>query len=185
MTMRASLLPIFWCGLAGTLAACGNGASGPATGALLAGGQAAAQAAMPPDDPMARALHAAAVSARATKCGFYFDPAKLKAGFLAAEAGHGATPEQLDKIERAYDYTRVAIAGRIAKETEYCSDIKTREIKTDLARHLAGNFSLPPKKIVADGSWFGSDQAPAGREVLNPDWIKDPQWADRTKRVEE
>jgi hypothetical protein len=179
MTIRASLVSILWCGLAGTLAACGNGASAPATGALLA------QAAMPPDDPVARALHAAAVSARATKCGFYFDPAKLKAGFLAAEAALGATPEQLEKIERAFDYTRVTIAGRIAKEPEYCSDIKTRAIKTDLARHLAGDFSLPPKTMSTDQGWFGSDQALAGREVLNPDWIKDPQWTDRTKRSEE
>jgi hypothetical protein len=183
--MRARLLPIFWCGLAGTLAACGSAPSGPATSALLAGAEAVPRAAAPPDDPMARALYAAAVSARAAKCGFYFDPAKLKAGFLNAEAAHGATPEQLGKIEQAYNYTRLTVAGRIAKEPEYCSEMKTREIKTDLARHLAGNFSLAPKKVASDESWFGSEQPLAGREVLNPDWIKDPQWTDRTKRVEE
>jgi hypothetical protein len=185
MTMRASLLTIFWCGLAGTLAACGNGLSGPATGALLAGEQAVAQPPTSQDDPMARALYAAAVSARATKCGFYFDPAKLKARFLAAETGQGTTPEELEKMARTYDFTRVMIAGRIAGEAEYCSEMKTREIKADLARHLAGNFSLPRKKVAADESWFGSAQAPAGREILNPEWIKDPQWTDRTKRVEE
>jgi hypothetical protein len=185
MTMRASLLPILWCGLAVLLAACGKDSAGPTTGALLASGQDSVQSGVPPSDPTARALYAAAVSARATRCGYYFDPAKLKAGFLAAEASQGAASEHLQKIERAYDYTRLTIAGRIAKEPEYCSDPKTREIKADLARHLAGNFSLPPKQLAPDESWFGSQQAPAGREVLNPDWIKDPQWTDRTKRVEE
>jgi hypothetical protein len=178
MTMRASLLPIFWCGLAVLLAACGNGSGGSTTGALLVDGE-------PPNDSTTRALYAAAVSARAAKCGFYFDPAKLRASFLAAEARQGTTPEQLEKIERAFDYTRHSIAARIAKEPDYCSDLKTRQIKADLARCLAGDFSPPPKKVVADDSWFGSYQAPAGREVLNPDWIKDPQWTDRTKRVEE
>jgi hypothetical protein len=178
MTMRASLLPTFWCGLAVLLAACGKGSEGPTTSALLGDGE-------PPNDSTTRALYAAAVSARATKCGFYFDPAKLKAGFLAAEARQGTTPEQLERIEQAYDYTRQSIAARIAKESDYCSDLKTRQIKADLARSLAGDFSPPPKKAVADDSWFGSYQAPAGREVLNPDWIKDPLWTDRTKRIEE
>jgi hypothetical protein len=185
MSMRASLLPIFWCGLAVLLAGCGNGSTGFTTGALLANGQDFVRPGGPPSDPTARALYTAAVSARATKCGFYFDPAKLKAGFLAAEARQGVTPEQLEKIEQAYDYTRLTIAGRIAKEPEYCSELKTRGIKADLTRHLAGDFSPPPRKVVADDTWFGSYQAPAGREVLNPDWIKDPQWTDKTKRVEE
>jgi hypothetical protein len=186
MIMRDRLLPILSCGLGLLLAGCGSGPLGLTTGALLGGGNSSEPpSAEAPSDPTARALQAAAVSARATKCGFYFDAAKLKAGFLAAEARQGATHEQLQKIEREYDYTRLAIAGKIAKDREYCSDQKTREIKADLARQLAGDFSPPPKKLAADDSWFGSYQAPTGREVLNPEWIKDPQWTDRTKRVEE
>src|SRR5918992_1448712 len=115
MIMRDSLLPILSCGLGLLLAGCGSGSSGLSTGALLGGGQGPGRSSTaPPSDPTARALLAAAVSARATKCGFYFDAAKLKAGFLAAEASQGATPEQLEKIEREYDYARLTIAGKIA-----------------------------------------------------------------------
>lgn len=153
MIKRNSLLPFLSCGLAVLLAGCGSGWSGRPTGALLGGGQTAAPPPVtPPSDPTARALQAAAVSVRAHKCGFYFDAAKLKAGFLATEASQGATLDQLQRIEREYDYTRLAVAGSIGKAPDYCSDTKTQQIKADLARHLAGDFSLPPKKVVADES---------------------------------
>jgi hypothetical protein len=185
MSNRDRLLPTLSCFIAVLLAGCGGGSPGLTTGALFGNGQVSAEHAAPPNDPTARALQVGAVSARATKCGFYFNPAKLKAAFLAAEAAAGATAEQLQKIEQEYEYTRLTIAGKIAKEGEYCSDMKTAEIKADLVRHLAGDYSPPPKKAAADESWFGSYQAPAGREVLNPEWIKDPQWTNRTKTVED
>jgi hypothetical protein len=185
MNKHNSLFPILFSLIAGLLAACGNGSSGLTTGALFGDAQVSGQPSSPPaNDPTARALQVGAVSARAAKCRFYFDPVKLKASFLAAEAKLGATPEQLQKIESDYDYTRLTIAGKIAKEHEYCSDMKTREIKADLARHLAGDYSPPPKKVPADDSWFGLYQAPTGSEVLNPEWIKEPEWANKTKRVE-
>jgi hypothetical protein len=103
----------------------------------------------PASDPTARALQVGAVSARATRCGFYFDPVKLKASFLAAELRQGAADQHLQRIEREYEFTRLTIAGKIAKEPDYCSDHTAALIKADLARHLAGDFTPNPPKAQA------------------------------------
>lgn len=137
--------------LAAALALAGcSGSSALTTASLTGGGNgpaaAAAPAGPPPSDPTSRALQVAATSARATRCGFYFDPQKLKSSFLAAEAAQGAGPEQLQKIEREYDFTRASVAKKIAEDPGYCSDLKTQEIKRDLNRHLAGDFTPTPKK---------------------------------------
>ena len=54
-------------------------------------------------DPMARPVAVAWTSARAKRCGFYFDPAKLKINYLSYERTQGATPEQLANLEKAFD----------------------------------------------------------------------------------
>ncbi len=59
-----------------------------------------------PDDPQARAMQVGWTSARASYCGFIFDPAQLRASYLASEARAGKSPEEIAKLERAYDYTR-------------------------------------------------------------------------------
>src|SRR5690606_36907089 len=102
--------------------------------------------AAPPSDPTSRALQVAATSARATHCGFYFDPARLKASFIAAEMGQGAGPEQLQKIEREYEYVHASVSEKIAEQTGYCDELRTQEIKRDPNRHLAGDFTPAPKK---------------------------------------
>jgi len=131
------------------LAGC-SGSGGLTTASLMGGGNspdaAAAPAGPPPSDPTSRAVQVGATSARATHCGFYFDPAKLKSSFLASEAALGATPEQLQKIEREYEYVRLSVTKKIAEEKDYCSELKAQEIKRDLNRHLAGDFTPTPKK---------------------------------------
>jgi hypothetical protein len=134
------------------LAACGS-SGGLTTASLIGGGEAtpattaaAAPASPPPSDPTSRAVQVGATSARAVRCGFYFDPNKLKSNFLAAEAAQGASPEQLQKIEREYEYIRLSVAQKLAGEADYCSEAKAREIKADLTRHLAGDYTPPVKK---------------------------------------
>jgi hypothetical protein len=132
-------------------AGCGNSASGLTTGA------ATDAPAVKAEDPMARPVQVAWTSARATRCGFYFDAAKLRTNYLAYEARQGAAGEQLSKIEKTYDSTLKTISSRIAGEADYCSDKKGADIKADLQRHLAGDFTpnLPKAKEVATCGFFG------------------------------
>jgi hypothetical protein len=134
-----------------------NGASG-----LLTGSTAAADAPgkLKNDDPTARPIAVAWTSARAVRCGFNFDPAKLKASYLAYEAKQSG-PDQLGKAEKSYDTTFKTIRDRVSSDPEYCTDGKSREIKADLTRHLAGDFTpkLPQTKVVESCGFFGCPEA--------------------------
>src|SRR5690606_15506959 len=127
-----------------TLAACGNGGSGVTTASVL--GPEAASKANPvvQNDPNARAIQVGATSARAAKCGYNFDPARLKSNFLAAEAQQGLPPDQIARIEKTYDTTHGAVTKAVVGQGDYCTESKTKEIKADLNRHLAGDFNPPP-----------------------------------------
>ena len=143
--------------LAGTAlhAGCGNGSAGlttSSTGLLPAD----SPAAVTNEDAMARPVAVAWTSARAKRCGFYFDPAKLKTSYLAYESRQGVAGEQYAKIEKAYDTTYRVTSEKISADADYCSDRKGLEIKADLERHLAGDYTpnLPkPKPIASCGFW--------------------------------
>jgi hypothetical protein len=92
-------------------------------------------------DPLARPIQVGWTSARATHCGFIFDPAQLRANFMAAEAQAGATPEQMQKIERAYDYTHESVLATIKDNLNYCNKERTAAIRKDLNRYLAGDYT--------------------------------------------
>jgi hypothetical protein len=94
-----------------------------------------------PQDPLARPIQVAWTSARATHCGFVFNPDQLRSSFMAAEARAGASPEQMQKIERAYDYTRDSVAGAIRDNLNYCSKERTTAIRRDLNRYLSGDYT--------------------------------------------
>lgn len=153
---------------AALLAGCAG--DGPmTTSAILGTGAAKA----PADLPTERALLAATTAARATRCGFYFEPAKYRASYLAYETTQGTPPDQLSKAEKSYDFTEAAVSKRIVKAEEYCSEAKTQEIKRDLNRRLAGDFSVPPKPAAPpkSASWWYSDAPvkPLDREeIFNP-----------------
>ena len=130
-------------GLVLALAGCSSASSGLTTGSLLPGAK--------PADPVSeRALQVGATSARAAKCGYNFDPARLKAGYLAFESGQESAAAGAAKAEKVFDATRAAVAGKITDPSDYCTDDKTAEIKADLTRHLAGDFN-PPKKKAEGG----------------------------------
>jgi hypothetical protein len=134
---------------AGLLAACSNGASVLTGGAAEIGG-------MKNEDPMARPVGVAWTSARAKRCGFYFDGPKLRTAYLAWERGQGTPAEQLARIETTYDTTFKSTFDRVAEDTGYCTDRKGGEIKADLQRYLAGDYTpnLPKPIAVASCSGF-------------------------------
>jgi hypothetical protein len=140
---------------AALLAAC-SGASG------LLGGSANADAPgkLDNDGPEARPIAVAWTSARAHRCGFFFDPAKLKASYLAYEARQ-SSPEQVARAEKSYDTTFKVIRERVSTNPDYCTERKSREIKADLVRHLAGDFTpnLPQPKKVDSCGFFGCPEA--------------------------
>src|SRR3989304_9344986 len=53
------------------------------------------------NDPLARPIQVGWTSARASHCGFIFDPDQLRSNYLASEAQAGGTPGQMQKIVRA------------------------------------------------------------------------------------
>ena len=94
-----------------------------------------------PEDPLAKAMQVGWTSARASHCGFIFDPARLRADYLASEARAGKTPDEMAKLERAYDYTRESVAATIKNDLTYCNKTRTTAIRRDLNRYLAGDYT--------------------------------------------
>jgi starvation-inducible outer membrane lipoprotein len=92
------------------------------------------------EDPLARPIQVAWTSARAKYCGFLFDPVRLRANYLASAAATNS-PEQMKKIEKAYDYTFDSVLASIGDDTSYCSKSRTEAIRVDLNRYLAGDFT--------------------------------------------
>jgi hypothetical protein len=141
--------------LAGAALSAGcSGASG------LLGGPSAAAGAPPTfsnEHPLARPMAVAWTSARAQRCGFYFDPGKLKSSYLAYEAGQ-LPPDQLAKVEQTYDSTFRTVRQQVAGDPEYCSDSKSADIKKELTRHLAGDFTpnFPKQKVVETCGFLGA-----------------------------
>lgn len=134
--------------LAASLGGCGASLPGLSTGALNK---------TPQDNntPSNRAFQVGATSARAIKCGYNFDPVKLRTQFLAAE---GATnPAGVDQIAKVYDTTFNGVSKAVAGEGDgYCTPRKLASIKEALTRHLAGDFTPPPPAPSEDEGILGS-----------------------------
>jgi hypothetical protein len=138
------------------LAGC-SGATELTTGSLFGSGEKPAPGpAAPVNDPAMRAFQVGTVSARAIKCGFNFDPAKLKTNYLAYERTLSPTAD-VAQIERTYDASFNGVAKAVVGETDYCTSDKTKTIKADLARHLAGDYtpSAAPKQQEEEGLFSG------------------------------
>lgn len=118
-----------------------------------------AQPAAPQSTPAARAMHVGALTARAVKCGYNFDPGQLKAAFFASEAARGTQPNQTAVLEQAYNVSFNGVNKVATTEPNYCNKNKTKKIKADLTRALAGDFAPPaaPKKVAEQNDGiFGS-----------------------------
>jgi hypothetical protein len=129
------------------------------TGSLFGSSKPAPLPGPAPETPTARAFQVGTASARAIKCGFNFDPVKLKTQYLAYEAA--ANPADTPKIEKIYDVAFNGVSKAVAGAgEEYCSANKVATVKEDLARHLAGDYSPAQRAAVAqDTGLFGGGAA--------------------------
>lgn len=144
------------------LAGCAGSASSLTTGSLFGGSEEKAkteQVVAPEGDATSRAFQVGSVSARAVKCGFNFDSAKLRSDFLAAESSRGATPELIARAEKIYDVAYNGVWKGVSSQSNYCSGKRTAQIKSDLRRHLAGDYAPSKRKTIdtsADNKGFAS-----------------------------
>lgn len=170
---------------ASALAGCSGSGSGLTTASILGGSTEASAAQAKPIQPQDRAIQVGAVSARAQKCGYNFDAAKLRANYLASEAA-GLDGGQLAQLGEIYDKTARAVAVAIQSDQSFCTDAKTKQIKADLTRHLAGDFT--PERLAGvekSGGIFEIFTPDAGsRETVNPEWIRNSR-APKTIRTEQ
>ena len=162
--------------LAVGLAGC-SGGGGVSTASIL-GSEAAptppAGQATVTADPGERAFQAGAVTARAVRCGYNFDPAMVRSNYLAHEAALGAMPEQVMKLQKTYDVAHNGVAKAAGEDSNYCTDRRTREIKADLGRLLEGNFEAPKKQVAKEeglfSGWLDGGGGDTGPKFGSGDW---------------
>lgn len=94
---------------------------------------------MRPEDPLARPTQVGWTSARATRCGFIFNPGQLRSNYLSTEAAYNSQL-QMEKIEKAYDYTRESVLTSANDDPNYCTKERLDAIRADLNRYLAGDY---------------------------------------------
>ena len=127
---------------------CGATLPGMSTGSLF-GGDAPKAAPVIQNDASARALQVGGLVARAQKCGFNFDAAKLRTQFLATESAQ--SPADAAKTAQIYDTAERGVARALAgKGEEYCSQAKSNIIKAALNRHMAGDYTPDPAAPAED-----------------------------------
>ncbi len=160
-------------GVALALGGCSS-ASGITTGSLF-GGQTKTAAASAPAGPTAtdRALHVGTTAARAVKCGYNFDPARLKANYFAAETSSGLAVADIAKLEQIYVTGFSGVARAAAEDPGYCNAQRTAMIKTDLSRALAGDFT--PSQVAKEGGgglfdFLDSDDVDKGPKTGTTEW---------------
>jgi len=155
-----------------------SSSSGMSTGSLFGGGQQnaaapAAVAANPAGDPTTRAFQVGSTSARAVKCGYNFDPVKLKTTFLSSEAA-AVSAADIPRVEKVYDTAYNGVAKAVAGQPGYCTPDKTADIKANLTRHLAGDYTpAQVKKQPEEPGWFsnwGGAGTDSGPKFGTGDW---------------
>ena len=148
-----------------SLGGCGASLPSLSTGSLFGGTSKAAATPVIQNDPTSRAIDVGATSARAIKCGYNFDPAKLKSQFLTAEAA--ANPDDTAKLTQVYDVAFNGVSKALAaKGTDYCSKAKTDKIKEALNRHLAGDYTpSPPEPVEQEEGLFGGGPSSSSNDT--------------------
>lgn len=138
------------------------GCSASPLSGLTTGSTSAAEEAPKPfvNDTDTRTTQVAWNSARAEKCGFYLDPAKLKTDYLAWEQELGTEPEQIARLDQNYDGQRAMFGQRLKVQPyeSYCNPAAVSEMRTDVQRYTVGDFSARPivrKKVKEAGIFDG------------------------------
>lgn len=169
-----ALVSVLLLAAAGLGAGCSSAASGLLTGSTAAAADVPGTTSN--DDPAARPIAVAWTSARAQRCGFYFDPGKLRSSYLAYEARQPGA--DVAKAEKTYDSTYRTIRERVAADPDYCTDAKGADIKKDLTRHLAGDFKpdFPRPKVAESCGFFGCGDSEEKK------FSADTFWQDQDRR---
>lgn len=144
---RATILSGMACVL--LLAGCANAPLPSLTTGSLFGSKPDAAAAATPaaapvvrNDPTTRTLQVSRVAAKAQRCGFNFDPARLKGSFLAAEGAQGGIDvTELAKLDKVYTSSFSGTTKAVSADEGYCSAARNAHVKADLARHLKGDYA--------------------------------------------
>lgn len=145
MALKPSTLIILTCI---ALAGCGARFGGDST-------PASETAALPPPaTPSERAVQVAWTAANARYCAFGLNPQKLKSDYLNWERGQGASAETVQSLGATYDKAFLTFYDKVKETPGYCSKAKIEEIRPEINRHLAGDYS--PRKKVQE-----SEQEPA------------------------
>jgi hypothetical protein len=122
------------------LAGCANAPLPSLTTGSLFGSKPDAQAAAAP--VVRNALQVSRTAAKAQRCGFHFDSAKLKGSFMASEGAQpGADVAELGKLDKVYTSVFNGTTKAVSADEAYCSEARTKYIKNELTRHLAGDYS--------------------------------------------
>ncbi len=149
-----------------------SGTSSLTTSSLFGGDDTPPKPAGPVNTPTTRAFQVGTVSARAIKCGFNFDPSKLRATYLQYETKQGASPTDLPTIEKIYDVSFNGVAKAVSGQSDYCTPQKVKTVKADLSRHLAGDYTPTPRPDAPTEEGLFSDlgdgSAPEMKRIVPP-----------------
>ena len=109
----------------------------------------ASVAAPPPSTPPQRAVQVAWTAASARYCAFGLNPQKLKGDYLAWEQKQGLAPDAIQNLGATYDKAFFTFYAKVKDTPGYCSKEKIEEIRPEINRHLAGDYS-PSKRVVSE-----------------------------------
>lgn len=122
------------------------------SGRLGGGSDTQASVAAPPTStPPQRAVQVAWTAASARYCAFGLNPQKLKGDYLAWERTQGLPPETIENLGATYDKAFLTFYAKVKDTPGYCSKAKIEEIRPEINRHLAGDYS-PRKRVVSENS---------------------------------
>ncbi len=112
----------------------------------------ASVAAPPPSTPSQRAVQVAWTAASARYCAFGLNPQKLKGDYLAWERAQGLQPDAVQNLNATYDKAFFTFYAKVKDTPGYCSKAKIEEIRPEINRHLAGDYSPRRRVVSEDGS---------------------------------
>ncbi|GBE44670.1 hypothetical protein BMS3Bbin10_02773 [bacterium BMS3Bbin10] len=103
----------------------------------------------PPSTPSQRAVQVAWTAASARYCAFGLNPQKLKSDYLAWERAQGLAPDAAQNLSATYDKAFFTFYAKVKDTPGYCSKAKIEEIRPEINRHLAGDYT-PRKRVVSE-----------------------------------
>lgn len=125
------------------------GLAGCSGGLGLGTGTQASAPASHASTPAQRAVQVAWTAASARYCAFGLNPQKLKDDYLAWERAQGLPPGTIENVDAIYDKAFLTFYAKVKDTPGYCSKAKIEEIRPEINRHLAGDYT-PRKRVVSE-----------------------------------